>query len=84
MVRTQIQLTEGQAQTLKRIAQSQRISMAELIRRTIDAYLATTGELPRDRQFERALAVAGKYSSIESDVGRRHDHYLAEAYSASS
>jgi 16S rRNA U516 pseudouridylate synthase RsuA-like enzyme len=80
MIRTQIQLTEGQARTLKRLAQQQQRSVAELIRRSVDLYLATTGELPLERQYERATAVVGKYRSGDADLGQNHDRYLAEAY----
>jgi hypothetical protein len=80
MVRTQIQLTEGQAKTLKRLAKQQRRSVAELIRQSIDLYLANQGELPLDRQYERAAAVVGKYRSGDADLGRNHDRYLAEAF----
>lgn len=80
MVRTQIQLTEGQAKTLKRLAKQQQRSVADLIRQSIDLYLAQRGELPLDERYERALAMAGKYRSGDADLGRNHDRYLAEAY----
>ncbi len=80
MVRTQIQLTEGQARTLKRLARQQQCSVAELIRQSVDLYLANRGELPLDQQYERAMAVVGKYRSGDTDLGRNHDQYLAEAY----
>jgi 16S rRNA U516 pseudouridylate synthase RsuA-like enzyme len=82
MVRTQIQLTEGQIKTLKRLASEQQRSVAELIRQSIDQYLAAIGELPLDQQYERAMAVVGKYRSGDADLGRNHDQYLAEAYAA--
>jgi hypothetical protein len=80
MIRTQIQLTEGQAKTLKRLAKQQQRSVAALIRQSIDLYLARRGELPLDERYERALAVVGKYRSGDADLGRNHDRYLAEAY----
>jgi len=80
MVRTQIQLTEGQAKTLKRLAKQQQRSVADLIRQSIDLYLAQRGELPLDERYERALAMSGKYRSDAADLGRNHDRYLAEAY----
>jgi 16S rRNA U516 pseudouridylate synthase RsuA-like enzyme len=80
MIRTQIQLTEGQARTLKRLARQQQCSVAELIRQSVDLYLANRGELPLDQQYERATAVVGKYRSSDADLGRNHDQYLAEAY----
>ena len=83
MIRTQIQLTEEQSQTLKRLARKQQRSVAELIRQSVDLYLSTTGEVPIDQQYERALALAGKYGSGDVDLGRRHDAYLAEAYAMS-
>jgi hypothetical protein len=83
MIRTQIQLTEGQAKTLKRLAEQQRRSVAELIRQSVDLYLAVAGELPLDQRYERAMAVAGKYRSGDTDLGRNHDQYLAEAYATS-
>jgi hypothetical protein len=55
MVRTQIQLTEGQAKTLKRLAKKQQRSVAELIRRSIDLYLAQRGELPLDQPTWAAI-----------------------------
>ena len=39
MVRTQIQLTEEQARRLKALAAEQGVSMAELIRRSVDTVL---------------------------------------------
>ncbi len=80
MIRTQIQLTEGQARTLKRLARQQQCSVAELIRQSVDLYLANRGELPLDQQYERATAVVGKYRSGDADLGRNHDQYLAEAF----
>jgi 16S rRNA U516 pseudouridylate synthase RsuA-like enzyme len=83
MVRTQIQLTEGQARTLKRLARQQQRSVAELIRQSVELYIAAAGELPLDQQYERALAVAGKYRSGDADLGRNHDQYLTQAYAVS-
>jgi hypothetical protein len=39
--------------------------------------------LPLEQQYERAMAVAGKYRSGDTDLGRNHDQYLAEAYATS-
>ncbi len=80
MIRTQIQLTKGQARTLKRLAREQKRSVAELIRQSVDLYLASKGELPLNKQYERATAVVGKYRSGDADLGSNHDQYLAEAY----
>ena len=44
MVRMQIQLTEEQAKTLKRIALSRHLSVAELIRKVIDTMIQRIAE----------------------------------------
>ncbi len=80
MVRTQIQLTEEQSRQIRSIAEENSTSMAEVIRRAIDDWLARYGdELAATRQ-ERALEVVGRYRSGLSDISDRHDDYLAEAY----
>ncbi|MDP8943934.1 MAG: ribbon-helix-helix domain-containing protein [Actinomycetota bacterium] len=77
MVRTQIQLTDGQAAGLKRLAVERGVSMAALIREAVDRTLAEGDMAARHR---RALAVAGKFRSGRSDVSERHDDYLADAF----
>lgn len=77
MIRTQIQLDETQYRMLQQAAQQQGLSMAEIVRQGLDMALA---QLDRRKKWEKARALAGKYSSGESDVARRHDDYLAEAY----
>lgn len=79
-MRTQIQLTENQARTLKRLAQQKQMSLSAMIRQSVDLYIALEGERPLDEQYARALAVAGKYRSGDTDLGRNHDDYLADAY----
>ena len=81
MVRTQIQLTEEQARALKKMAASRHLSSAELIRRAVDIMIKSgPGADPEDRR-KRALDIAGKFSSGKSDVSRKHDKYLADAFS---
>ncbi len=82
MVRTQIQLTEIQARTLKRMARRQDVSMAELIRQSVDALISTQAADARDLQWERSSAVIGKYHSGTAGAAREHDRYLDEAYAA--
>jgi len=80
MVRTQIQLTEEQARALKKMAASRHLSSAELIRRAVDIMIKSgPGADPEDRR-KRALDIAGKFSSGKSDVSRKHDKYLADAF----
>jgi len=80
MVRTQIQLTEDQAKALKRISASQHLSIAELIRRAIDAMIRTSALVDPDERLKRSLEIVGRFSSGKRDVSRKHDVYLSEAY----
>ncbi len=81
MVRTQIQLTERQARELKRMAAREGVSMAEVIRRSVDARIREgAGEVPWEERVHRAQAAMGKFRSGLKDVAERHDDYLVEAY----
>lgn len=80
MVRTQIQLTERQAQGLKSLAAARGVSMAELIRESVDRLLESDPVVDLEERRRRAIAIAGKFRSGVSDLGINHDQYLAEAY----
>lgn len=80
MVRTQIQLTETQALKLKQLASSEGVSMATLIRRSIDQYVAEEHREEIEARKARALAVVGKYASQHSDVSEAHDLHLTELF----
>lgn len=80
MVRTQIQLTEEQSHRLKAIAANEGVSLAEMIRRSIDQFVRTRGQISQVEKRKRALAVVGKYASGAGDVSVEHDRYLAESY----
>jgi len=80
VVRTQIQLTEAQVLALKTLARDEGTSMAELIRRSIDAHVSAIGHRDRDEMKRRALAVAGRFRSGVSDLSKGHDRYLAETF----
>jgi hypothetical protein len=81
MIRTQIQLTEKQAELLKAAAARRGVSMAELIRQSIDALLSRSGERSPEEAYRRAAQAAGKYRSGLHDVASRHDEYLGNGYS---
>jgi hypothetical protein len=78
MVRTQIQLTESQAQSLRKLAHRHQLSMAELIRRGVDQVLASGLPAEIDQKEHEAMTAAGRFRSGRKDVSVRHDHYLAE------
>ncbi len=78
MVRTQIQLTEEQARTLKRLAAERNVSMAALVREAVERLVEQDD---RAAKWERALRAVGKFRDREGarDVARRHDDYFVEA-----
>jgi hypothetical protein len=78
MIRTQIQLTEKQAEALHEISRRTGTSVAELVRQSVDVYLKSQRQPDREEQVRRALSAMGKYSSGLTDVGAEHDRYLAE------
>lgn len=80
MVRTQIQLSERQSEDLKRLARKQGISVAEIIRRSVNRTLKDGYVPSEDELWIRALRVVGCGHSGMSDVSERHDDYLVEAY----
>jgi len=81
MIRTQIQLTEHQSLQLRNAARLSGLSMAEIIRQSVDRFLAQQSG-PRTAAESRlsALEVSGRFRSGLSDVATRHDDYLDEAY----
>jgi Arc/MetJ-type ribon-helix-helix transcriptional regulator len=80
MVRTQAQLTDQQLRELRELARQRGASVAALIREGVDLLLARQVEPSREELVQRALSVAGKYSSGLPDLGLNHDKYLEEAY----
>jgi glycerol dehydrogenase-like iron-containing ADH family enzyme len=80
MVRTQIQLTEEQAEALKRLAMTRHLSVAELIRQAVDNLLKSSVMVNIEERRRRALAAAGRFSSGLRDLSTEHDKYLAEAF----
>ena len=78
----QIELSEEQAQALKRIADRKGQTVPELIVSSVNAML--TFEAPQDREElkRRALAVSGRFRSGLTDLSTEHDRYLAEAFGA--
>ena len=80
MVRTQIQLTEDQAKALKKIAQSRRLSVAELVRKAVDTIIKSSTVVDREERHKRAIEIVGKFSSGKHDISKKHDLYLTDAY----
>jgi hypothetical protein len=80
MVRTQIQLTEEQAATLRSLAAARHVSMAELIRMSIDGFVDRQALSAREDVVARAKAAVGRFSSGLANVSAEHDRYLADAF----
>jgi hypothetical protein len=79
MIRTQIQLTEQQVESLKSAAAQRGVSMAELVRQSVDQLLEKTGASSQTELRRKAAAAAGRLRSAQGDVSVRHDDYLADA-----
>jgi hypothetical protein len=79
MVRTQIQLTEEQAQKLKELSLSSHESVAALIRKAVDQFILT-GKPDRSTLYRQAGSIVGKYKAKKSDISVEHDRYLEEAF----
>jgi len=62
---------------LRRLSSSTGRSIAALIRDGVEQYLLAQKADTRQHQVERALRVAGKFSSGRKNVGAKHDDYLA-------
>jgi len=80
MVRTQIQLTEEQAKTLKQIAARQNVSMAEVIRKAINQFAGTAAGTGTSERKQRALKAAGRFRSGIKDLASEHDKHLADTF----
>jgi hypothetical protein len=80
MTRTQIQLTEEELKALRRLSAVTSKSIAELIRNGIDQFLAGNRIAQAQDRVERAIRVAGMFSSGSPDASTDHDRYLAEAF----
>jgi hypothetical protein len=81
MIRTQIQLTEEESEALKHEARRTGLSVAEIIRQSVDRFLAQVNAGPAQSPSRLdALKVIGMFHSDATDVSIRHDDYLDEAY----
>jgi hypothetical protein len=81
MIRTQVQLTEEQAQALKKLSAQTGLSTAELIRRALTPFLRD-GLNGAEERRRRAMSIAGIGHSGLRDIGVEHDRYLAEDFDA--
>jgi hypothetical protein len=81
MYRTQIQIREDQSKKLKEMAAEYNISVAELIRQSIDLLIdQKSDDLTIEERWQQTFSIKGKYASDVTDLSTNHDKYLAEAY----
>ena len=80
MVRTQIQLTEAQMESLRAISVRTRLSIAELVRRGVEHVVQAASEPTEAERRQRARASFGRFRSGLTDLASRHDDYLADAF----
>jgi hypothetical protein len=80
MIRTQIQLTEAQAEQLREMAGRLGVSAAEVVRRLVEQAGSSAVSQPEEERQARALSIIGKFSSGRDDVSVEHDRFLAEAF----
>ena len=78
MVRTQVQLSEEQLQALRKLSATRGRPITGVIREAVDQYLSSQKSVSCQR-IERALRVAGKFSSGCTDISSHHVRYFAEA-----
>ena len=79
MIRTQISMTEEQAEGLRRLAELRRRSRAALMRDALDELI---GDSDRSRRVARARVAAGAFRSGGSETSVEHDAALVDAFSA--
>jgi len=89
MIRTMVQLTEEQMQTLKELARTRKTSVANLVRESVAQYVAVVSqEVEREEKRQRALAFIeyieqhpDEFRDVEgkTDVSTNHDEYFVQA-----
>lgn len=79
MVRTQVQLTQEQAETLKQLSAKTGLSIAELLRRGLRPLLRDgLVNDDQDQRARRAAEVSGRFHSGKTDIAAEHDRYLTD------
>jgi hypothetical protein len=69
----QVYLKPNQDRALRHLAEREAVSLAELVRRSVDLYLS---QIPLED--DPALGIIGLGASELGDLAEKHDHYLVE------
>lgn len=80
MVRTQVQFEEEDLKKLRRVAAEEGVSVSAIVRRYVAEGMKSQHKPSREELWERASEVIGKFRSGKTDIGQRHDDYLAEDF----
>ena len=79
MFRTQISITEEQAERLRNLARTRNVSQASLMRQALEVLLA---EDDLSQRLTRGRRPVGAYRSGHSSIAVQHDEALDDAFSA--
>lgn len=77
-IRTMIYLEKRELHALREEARSQRISLAELLRRVVRQHLDRR-QAPPAPDASAYLKIVALGASGQKDIAERHDHYLGDA-----
>jgi len=80
MIRTQIQFTQEQWEALKKLANARHVSIAELVRQSVDKLIRSPDNMSNDEFQQLCIEIVGKYQSGIGDISSNHDKYLSETY----
>lgn len=69
----QVYLKPSQDRALRHLAEEEKVSLAELVRRSVELYLS---QMPLED--DPALGIVGLGASEIGDLAEKHDHYLVE------
>jgi len=80
MTQVEVPLTDEEMAALERLASRRQVSVVDLIKQGVAGLLQYDADRSDEEVRRRALAVAGRFRSGDSDLARNHDDYLAEAF----
>ncbi len=81
LVKKNVSLRDDQVKALKKLAKQHKLSVASLVRKSVDDFLIKlSGKTYSKQAAEAAIKAAGRFHSGHSNVSNRHDDYLADEY----
>ena len=83
MISVTVGFTEEQMRRLKQRAAAEKVSVSEVVRRSVERSFRDEREPSLEEKWRRATAVVGKFRFGPKDLATRHDDYFVEALEAS-